>query len=73
MAADDDNQQDQNGNDEDAGTQPGISFADLAKLGLTILVTLIVFAGLVRGCASCQKKNPFTGEPTRHLPPAPGQ
>lgn len=75
--ADDDNQNDGDQEDrEDGGDQEeeragGVSFGDLAKLGGTILVTLIIFAALLRGCAGCQDKNPLTGEPVKKEQPAP--
>ena len=73
MADDDDNNNNENG-DENGREQPvRASFRELAKLAGTILITLIIFAGLLRGCASCQTKNPLTGEPIRQVPPAPGQ
>ena len=76
MADDDNNQNQDDNNDQDANgpEQPvRASFRELAKLAGTILITLIIFAALVRGCASCQSENPFTGEPIRQVPPAPGQ
>jgi hypothetical protein len=41
------------------------------KLGATFLLTLIIFTALVRGLASCQDKDPFTGEPVAPPPPPP--
>ena len=75
MADDDNDREDQNGEN---GDEPGEArvrapMMEYVKLAATILVTLLVFTLLVRGCASCQTQNPFTGEPLRTAPPAPGQ
>ena len=77
MADDDNNQQnqdDQNNQDENARELTvRAPFRELAKLAGTILITLIVFTAILRGCASCQSQNPISGEPIRQVPPAPGQ
>lgn len=76
MADDDDNNNDQNGNDEEEEQREEVVRAPMReylKLAGTILLTLIVFTLVIRGCASCQSQNPFTGEPIRQVPPAPGQ
>jgi len=51
--------------------QSGPSFKDYLKLGATFLVALLLFAGIVRGCASYQDKNPLTGEPLQKETPPP--
>ena len=75
MADDDNNDQNGNGNDEEGQHEEVVRapMREYLKLAATIFVTLIVFTLLVRGCASCQSQNPFTGEPLRTAPPAPGQ
>jgi hypothetical protein len=60
----------------DSGDGP-IGGRDLAwraylKLAATMLITLILFAAILRGCASCQQQNPITGEPTQQPAPPPG-
>lgn len=55
--------------DADAPKDP--SFRAYLKLFATILVSLLLFAGLMRGCAACQDKNPITGEPTEQQAPPP--
>ena len=47
------------------------SFKDYLKLGATFLVALLLFAGVIRGCASYQDKNPLTGEPLQKETPPP--
>lgn len=64
--------------DKDDGGQEGpVGSRDLAwraylKLAATMLITLILFAAILRGCASCQQQNPVTGEPTQQPAPPPG-
>jgi hypothetical protein len=64
--------------DKDDGGQDGpVGGRDLAwraylKLAATMLITLILFAAILRGCASCQQQNPVTGEPTQQPAPPPG-
>ena len=59
--------------DEDAGdgSAKDPSFRAYLKLFGTILVSLLLFAAIMRGCAACQDKNPLTGEPTQQQAPAP--
>ncbi len=73
--ADDDNNQNDNGNGEEEQREEVVRapMREYLKLAGTILLTLIVFTLVIRGCASCQSQNPFTGEPIRQVPPAPGQ
>ena len=63
------------GDRRDDGDEPdrngGPGFKEYLKLLETILVSLLLFAGLMRGCASCQEKNPVTGEPIQKAPPPP--
>lgn len=64
--------------DKDDGDNDGpVGGRDLAwraylKLAATLLITLILFAAILRGCASCQQQNPVTGEPTTQPAPPPG-
>jgi hypothetical protein len=55
--------------DESASRDP--SFRAYLKLFGTILISLLLFAAIMRGCAACQDKNPLTGEPTEQQAPAP--
>jgi hypothetical protein len=65
------------GDDKDDGENGGVAGdRDLAwraylKLAATMLITLILFAGILRGCAACQQKNPITGESTMQPAPPP--
>lgn len=65
------------GKKDDDGKDGPVGGRDLAwraylKLAATMLVTLILFAAILRGCASCQQQNPVTGEPTTQPAPPPG-
>lgn len=57
--------------DADNGSPRDPSFRAYLKLFGTILVSLLLFAAIMRGCAACQDKNPITGEPTEQQVPAP--
>ncbi len=72
---DDDKGKNKQDKDEKDGPIGGRDLAWRAylKLAATLLLTLIVFAALLRGCASIQGSNPITGEPTQQAaPPPPG-
>ena len=74
MAENDQEKQDERGtgdDDSDSGRANGPGLKDYLKLGGTILITLLLFTGFVRGCAACQKKNPLTGEEIQQPAPPP--
>lgn len=78
MADDDDDKRDDDNGDDDEQEAPKPDLAGKAylKLFATMLVALLLFAGLVRGCAACQSQDPLTGEkisePAPPPPPPPG-
>ena len=72
MAENDEGERGERNGGDDSGEGRGklSGLKDYLKLGATILVSLLLFAGFMRGCSACQKKNPITGEEIQQ-PPAP--
>ncbi len=73
MADDDDKRKDDDDDDDDKPDVPkrDLTGKALLKMMGVMLVSLLLFGGVVRGCASCQGTNPLTGEEIPEAPPPP--
>lgn len=73
MAENDEGQRDEGTSEEESREGRGklSGLKDYLKLGATILVSLLLFAGFMRGCSACQDKNPITGEQIQKPAPPP--